>query len=205
MRVRVVPSEELKVSDLRASTYVVNPGRVAKSLVGEWIKKFPFMDRGTPAGRELELMIARAVGDAADKGYALQGQVVAEEADRRPYDRLIAQETEFLIAAGWKLLSEDNWQAPAKKEGAEDFEIYGHGHAVNSELLHGPARGTSVRGAMHKEREEYLLARGWKMEAGENHVLWRAANQDYPRSFKKAVNAQKLYDAVQFRPEKVDR
>lgn len=127
-----------------------------------------------------------------------------------PYAKLVEAEEAFLVACGWTKVGDDAWEEP--EEALDHFAIeevraLHFGHAINSELLHGPERGTCKkvdRDALYAAWEAYLVASGWTRErttTWDESVAWVApdkgtsAGYRRPRAmFTKAVNSQKARD-----------
>lgn len=125
-----------------------------------------------------------------------------------PYDVLAQAEEKFLLACGWAKLGEDAWEEPEAIENP-DQRVLTRSHAVNSETLHGPARGTCTsesRMVLKVARLEYLAATGWEDADddpldpvhGSNAWLEPAGRSHRKRrvihGLRKAVNIQKQFD-----------
>ena len=67
MRVGIIPAEKINSRDLRASSYVLNPDRVAKDLVTLWAKNHPVLSRRSPALLDLERRVAEVLREALER------------------------------------------------------------------------------------------------------------------------------------------
>lgn len=125
-----------------------------------------------------------------------------------PYEKLVEYEARFLLDAGWSRCEDRPgfWLEPeACGEPRRELE---HGHAFNSEWLHGRARDTHTRAVRYgvlRAQEVYLLESGWALKLGDDVAEgklpdeWtepsgRHAEKRIYRRFAKAVNSQKAWD-----------
>ena len=68
MRTAVISASALSTKDLRASAYVANPKRMARTVVEEWSRKFGGVaSTRSPAGKDLMGRIESAIRQAMEK------------------------------------------------------------------------------------------------------------------------------------------
>jgi hypothetical protein len=110
-----------------------------------------------------------------------------------PYARLLEAEEVFLTACGWEKADADAWREPPG--GGWDLRVLAQGHAVNSEKVHGVARGTctaEVLASLRHAEVQYLLESGWTERDG-RWVPPDSRNRQRARH-RQAVNSQKQTD-----------
>lgn len=133
----------------------------------------------------------------------------AARATLTPRERLREAEADFLRACGWVELDEDDWEEPVVLEGKQKRRVLTFGHAVNSELAYGKARGTLDTGALGclaHHQVQYLLETGWEPANDEIHGrnAWLQPAPDKPPGWrrrvrhgtKRAVNSQKAIEGT---------
>lgn len=68
MRIGVVPASALTAKDLRASSYVANPKRMARGLVQKWSNEIGGVASiRSPAGRRLAELVEQAIREGMAK------------------------------------------------------------------------------------------------------------------------------------------